>query len=124
MPQHTSDSKEGFGIASIVVCFFDLEQRPSRNAVIELNRRRAELEAKRIVIVAVHTTSVEPAVLEAWAEENHVRFPIGTMENGEVMRQTWGVRSLPWLVLTDRTHVVQSKGMSLSELDAVTVGAR
>ncbi len=29
----------------------------------------------------------------------------------------WGVKSLPWLILTDKDHIVSSNGFSLNELD-------
>ena len=32
-------------------------------------------------------------------------------------RFTWGVRSLPWLILTDAKHVVRAEGFALTELD-------
>jgi len=30
---------------------------------------------------------------------------------------TWGVKSLPWLILTDRAHAVRAEGFALTELD-------
>jgi hypothetical protein len=30
---------------------------------------------------------------------------------------TWGVKSLPWLILTDHKHVVLSEGFQLGNLD-------
>jgi len=35
----------------------------------------------------------------------------------EKTRFTWGVKSLPWLILTDRNHVVAAEGFALAELD-------
>ena len=35
----------------------------------------------------------------------------------EKTRFAWGVRSLPWLILTDNRHVVIAAGFRLSELD-------
>jgi hypothetical protein len=35
----------------------------------------------------------------------------------EKTRFSWGVRSLPWLILTDKKHVVTDEGFSLAELD-------
>jgi len=29
---------------------------------------------------------------------------------------TWGVRSLPWLILTDTDHIVRSEGFGFEEL--------
>ena len=35
----------------------------------------------------------------------------------EKIRFAWGVRSLPWLVLTDRNHIVIAEDFPLTELD-------
>ncbi len=36
----------------------------------------------------------------------------------EKIRFTWGVRSLPLLILTDKEHIVRAEGFMLSELEA------
>ena len=38
-------------------------------------------------------------------------------EDDEKALLTWGVKSLPWLILTNRTHVVCAEGFSLGDLD-------
>jgi len=38
----------------------------------------------------------------------------------EKARFTWGVRSLPWLILTDKRHVVTAEGFALGELEDKT----
>ena len=35
----------------------------------------------------------------------------------EKIRFTWGVKFLPWLILTDKQHIVQADGFSINELD-------
>lgn len=42
---------------------------------------------------------------------NLVRFRI------RQRRLAWGVKSLPWLVLTDRKHIVRDEGFALTELE-------
>ena len=32
-------------------------------------------------------------------------------------RFTWGVRALPWLILTDKKHVVKAEGFAIARLD-------
>jgi len=34
----------------------------------------------------------------------------------EKIRFTWGVKFLPWLILTDKQHIVQADGFSINEL--------
>jgi hypothetical protein len=35
----------------------------------------------------------------------------------EKTRFNWGVRSLPWLIMTDKKHIVQAEGFGINELD-------
>jgi len=35
----------------------------------------------------------------------------------EKTRFNWGVNSLPWLILTDKNHIVVAEGLVLDELD-------
>ncbi len=42
----------------------------------------------------------------------------------EKIRFAWGVKSLPWLILTDSRHVVAATGFGLSELDEKIEAAR
>ena len=30
---------------------------------------------------------------------------------------SWGAHALPWLILTDKKHIVQAEGFGISELD-------
>jgi hypothetical protein len=45
-------------------------------------------------------------------------WTIATIEaNEEKTSFNWGVKSLPWLILTDRNHIVNAEGFDLVELD-------
>jgi len=47
-----------------------------------------------------------------------IPFAVRMVEGDEEKtRFTWGVRSLPWLILTDQEHIVRSNGFSLGELN-------
>ena len=47
-----------------------------------------------------------------------ISFPVGMIQaDQEKIRFTWGVRSLPWMIITDKEHVVVSNGFSLGEMD-------
>jgi len=35
------------------------------------------------------------------------------------IRNTWGIQSLPWLVLLDKDHVVREEGFAPSSINAV-----
>ena len=102
----------------ILVCFFDYEQRPSRNCILQLSKKAEELKSRGIEIVAVHASKIEKDKLDEWMEENNISFPVGMItENEEVTRFNWGVKSLPWLILTDKNHIVSDEGFAINELD-------
>lgn len=35
----------------------------------------------------------------------------------EKIRFSWGVKFLPWLILTDHKHIIQAEGLSVTELN-------
>ncbi len=103
---------------AMLVCFFDMNQRPSRHLVGELVKRAEDLKRQRVTVVAVQTAKVDKDTLNEWVKKYNIPFPVGTAEgNVEKARFTWGARSLPWLILTDRNHVVIAEGFGLSELN-------
>ena len=103
----------------MLVCFFDMNQRPSRYAITQLAQRAKPLEDKGVTIFAVHTSRMDKTILNEWVKKNDVPFPLGWIEGDEEKtRFTWGVKSLPWLILADRKHIVQAEGFAPAELDA------
>jgi hypothetical protein len=102
----------------LVICLFDLQQRPSRNALAQLTQR-AEPYAKRgIVILGIATGTIEQEKLQDWLRESRIRVPVGTAQADEDQtRCAWGARSLPWLIVTDARHIVRAEGLAMSELD-------
>jgi hypothetical protein len=103
---------------TMLVCFFDMQQRPSRNCLRQLSKRTQELKAKDVVVVAVQASKIEQNSLNQWVKKNDIPFPVGMIEGDEEqIRFTWGVRSLPWLILTDAKHIVHAEGFTLSELN-------
>jgi len=110
-----ADAKE----KKLVVCFWDMNQRPSRNCILQLSKRAQELKAKDIIIIAVQASKVEINALDKWVSENNIVFPLGMIQgNVEQTRLAWGIKSLPWLILTDGKNVVRGEGFALNELEA------
>jgi hypothetical protein len=51
-------------------------------------------------------------------EKYKVPFSVGMIQNDfEKARFSWGIRSLPWLIVTDRTHIIRSTGFRINELN-------
>ena len=102
----------------ILICFFDMEQRPSRNDIIELNKKAQELKSQNVETITVQSSKIEQAKLDEWIKEYGIAFPVGMIkENEEQIKFNWSVKALPWLILTDKEHVVTAEGFSMNELD-------
>lgn len=102
----------------ILICFFDLSQRPSRYCVSQLAKRRPEPLQEDVIVIAIQASQLDENKLGAWARENDVPFPLGMIQGDEKRtRFTWGVKSLPWLILADKAHVVRAEGFGLTALD-------
>jgi len=102
----------------MLVCFWDMNQRPSRNCLMRLNKRARELQKKDISAVAVQTLNIDEKTLDEWVKKNNITFPVGMIQNDvEKTRFTWGVKALPWLILTDKKRIVQAEGFGINELD-------
>jgi len=102
----------------MLICFWDMQQRPSRNCITQLAKQAEQLKEKGVTVVAVHASMVDENTLNEWVEKNNILFPIGMIqEDEEKTRFNWGVKSLPWLILTNSKHVVAAEGFGLDELD-------
>ena len=77
-----------------------------------------QLEQKGIVVVAVQTSKIDENVLSDWVKKHNIPFPVGMIGGDEEKtRFTWGVKALPWLILTDKEHIVRANGFALNELN-------
>ena len=102
----------------ILLCFFDYEQRPSRNCLLQLGKRAQELKAEDVSVIAVQASKIEREKLDEWIKENDIAFPVGMIVGDETkIRFNWGIKSLPWLILTDSSGVVVVEGFGIDELD-------
>ena len=102
----------------LLVCFWDINQRPSRNCIAQLAKQTERLKEKGLTVAAVQASKVDQDTLDEWVKKNNIPFPVGMIEGDEEeVRFTWGVKSLPWLILTDRGHVVTAEGFGLDVLD-------
>ena len=103
--------------AAVLLCFFDLQQRPSRNCVVQLAKDAQDLKLGGLAVVAIQAAALDPPTLAGFVQAQRLPFPVGKLETDEEkIRFNWGVRSLPWLVLADKTHTVRAEGFPLAEL--------
>ena len=103
---------------TILACFFDMEQRPSRNCIMRLARQAQQFKQKGVTVVAVQASKIDGKALNQWVKKYKIPFPVGMVQGDEEKaRFAWGIRSLPWLILTDNEHTVRAEGFSLAEMD-------
>jgi hypothetical protein len=102
----------------VLVCFWDMNQRPSRNCIQKLSEMAEELKARDVLIAAVHTSQLDENMLNEFVKKNKILFPVGAIEgDANKVRLAWGVESLPWLILTDKGHIVTAEGFTLDQLE-------
>jgi hypothetical protein len=103
---------------AILLCFFDMNQRPSRNCLLQLSTKAKELKTQGVFVVAVHASMVDDNKLRLWNQKYRINFPVGMIKSDEEKtRFIWGIRSLPWLILTDKKHIVIAEDFGVTELD-------
>jgi protocatechuate 3,4-dioxygenase beta subunit len=101
----------------ILICFWDMNQRPSRNCILELAGHTKELKDKTVIVAAVQASAIDKKALTEWINEHDIPFVVGMIsDNVEKTKSAWNVRSLPWLILTDKQHVVQAEGFGIEEI--------
>jgi hypothetical protein len=102
----------------ILLCFFDLSQRPSRHCLDTLTAQADALRDQGVVIAAIQAAAIEEDAWKSWLAERGTKIPFGrTGKDTGKTKSAWGVGALPWLILTDRDHVVRAEGFLLDELD-------
>jgi hypothetical protein len=103
---------------SVLVCFWDINQRPSRHVMTRLAERAGELKEKGIAVLTVQVSSAGRQGPDQAAEEYGLPFPTARIKDDEKTTQLkWCVKSLPWLILTDRQHTIIAEGFGLEEFD-------
>jgi hypothetical protein len=102
----------------MIVCFWDMNQRPSRNCIIHLAEQVGGLKQEGVTVLGIQSSMVDKNTLNKWVKKNNIPFHIGMVQDDEEKtRLNWGVKSLPWLILTDRSHVIHAEGFGLDNLD-------
>jgi hypothetical protein len=101
----------------ILVLWYDSAQRPSRHALSALTEKLPMLRKKNAAVFVVDISGQKPD--DAATSQPDPAFPTTWVtEKTEDTRAAWGVKALPWLILTDKEHVVRAEGFSVDELDA------
>ncbi len=115
-------SLEGLGLAEgkpVLLAFWDMEQRPCRQAVLTLKEKAQSLAEAGVFVLLVHTGAPDQEQIAAWLGTSQVAFEhVSPKGQAEDLRRQWRIKSLPWLILTDRKHVVRAEGFAADDVEA------
>jgi hypothetical protein len=101
----------------LLVCFWDMDQRSSRQCIQTLEKQKAALQAKGLIVLAIHSGAQSPQQVSDWLRENNVSLASGTIAGDpHDVLLAWGAKGAPWLVLTDARHIVTKEGFNLADL--------
>jgi hypothetical protein len=96
----------------ILLCFWSQEQRPSRQCMNDLLALSQSPQGTQLTILTIQAEPVERETLSKWTD----KLTVGMIEkDAEKVRASWGVQSLPWLVLAASDGTVLAEGFQLAE---------
>lgn len=102
----------------VLVFAWDMNQRPSRHFVKQLAAKADRLKEKGVSVFLLNAVSTDKATLDTWLTENKIHYHCGILtDNAEETAFSMGIKSLPWLILTDDENNVIAEGFSVDELE-------
>lgn len=107
----------------VLLCLFDVDQRPSRRFVKHLAEQQEALRQKGLTVLGLQAAVTTSDSFKEWKEANPVPFPVGRLsERADATKWASDVESFPWLILADGEHRVTAEGFDLDELAAKLKG--
>jgi len=100
----------------LLLCLFDCEQRPSRQAIRLLTELNESLRQKGVTVLAIQA-SVASESFSRWQTANPVPFKLGRITE-KTAASAWATETdmLPWLILVNSQGRVVSEGFPLEDL--------
>jgi hypothetical protein len=104
----------------LLLSLVDIEQRLSRQYLSNLAKKTENLTAEGVMPVIIQVSRVDLQQYEDWVKANRIEVPIRVAEGDfESRKAAWGVKALPWLILTDKDRIVKAEGFAAGELEKV-----
>lgn len=104
----------------LLICFWDIDQRSSRQYIRDLEEQKEALQEKNIAILIVYSGTRQKKEVEQWLKKSHISLEAGIIEGDPYdTLLAWGARALPWFVLTDDKHIITNEGFSINELPSL-----
>ena len=102
----------------ILLCFVDLQQRPSRRCLEDLTGKSGLLKTHDVETILIQTTQIDIKQYDTFLRDNHIHDAIAIVEGDfDAQKPRWGVKAMPWLILTDSRHKVLNEGFAANELE-------
>ncbi len=112
--QFKTEQSEG---KPLLICFWDMDQRPSRQCIQTLKKKKTHWLNKGCIVLAVHAGANQEKQVRQWLTKAGISLPVGTIEGDPYDTLfAWGAKSMPWLVLTNKEHIIIREGFSISDL--------
>jgi hypothetical protein len=103
----------------VLLCLFDIEQRPSRRFVRQLAEQYDALRQKGLTVLGLQAAVTTAESFKEWKDANPVPFPVGHLaEKAANTKWASDVESVPWLILVDGERRVTAEGFALDELES------
>ena len=101
----------------VLLCLIDIAQRPSRRCLKQLADAAPSLTSRGVTPVVMQVSKVDLAPYAAFLRAGQIDLPIRMMDQDfETTKIEWGMKGLPWLILTDASHVVVHEGASVEDI--------
>jgi hypothetical protein len=102
---------------SVLVCMVDVGQRPSRKCLSDLAKKAETLAARGVSVAVVQVSQADLKQQKEWIKESGITFPMHVVDGDfEAKKTSWGVKALPWLILTDKEHRVVAEGFDVGSV--------
>ena len=84
-----------------------------------LGKRAKLLADKGVYVILVHAQSAKEKSVNSLLKEHEIDFTSGLLERDDIyrIRRAWGAKLLPWLILSDKDHVITADGFGIGELN-------
>ncbi len=103
----------------LLIHFCDMNEMHGWYSVIDLVNRHQQFKDNGIETVLIQTPPLPPGTLRQWERKWKTMpwplpFKVNMVDTGDIRKaQQWGIRRLPWTILTDQKHIVTAEGFSL-----------
>lgn len=103
----------------IVLCFFDMNQRPSRHGLKNLAEAAKKLADSNCAVFGIDLSGIDAAELEKRAAALGIAFPLGSLEAAETKTASvWGIKGLPWYIVIDASRKIRAVGVDPGDIEA------